>query len=274
MRQHTANSRGTLSLSPATVDPIAESQISIAVEGDRRTIRANGISKHKTGSFPNQGNPNSIAEQNLVFSLPASPSMLAEPLYFSLGTFGIGVNGVVIDPQAAEWYLGEFGSIWQYDPLGGAVALGLDENFAHVQPDGLYHYHAKPTGLLANINLDPAGHSPIVGWAMDGNPIYAFYGWDGTGAARELASSWVLRSGARPSGDGNPGGVYDGTFVADYDYVEGAGDLDQCNGRFAVTPEFPDGSYAYFITDVFPFIPRCFFGQPIDGAVILVGEGP
>ncbi len=41
-----------------------------------------------------------------------------------------------------------------------------------------------------------------------------------------------------------------------------AADLDQCNGRFAVTPEYPNGTYHYVLTDAFPFIPRCWMGNP------------
>lgn len=65
----------------------------------------------------------------------------------------------------------------------------------------------------------------------------------------------------RPGGN-EPGGYYDGTFLADYEYIEGAGTLDECNGRMTVSPEFPDGTYAYFLTSDFPNIPRCFKGTP------------
>ena len=46
----------------------------------------------------------------------------------------------------------------------------------------------------------------------------------------------------------------------DYEYVAGSGDLDECNGRVGVTPEFPNGTYHYYITDTFPFIQRCVKG--------------
>jgi hypothetical protein len=52
-----------------------------------------------------------------------------------------------------------------------------------------------------------------------------------------------------------------GTFTQDYEYVDGIGDLDQCNGRFGVTPEFPDGIYYYVVTDDFPFFTRCLKGN-------------
>ena len=52
-----------------------------------------------------------------------------------------------------------------------------------------------------------------------------------------------------------------GAFTQDYEYVEGHGDLDRCNGRFGVTPEFPDGIYYYVVTDDFPFFTRCLKGK-------------
>jgi hypothetical protein len=51
-----------------------------------------------------------------------------------------------------------------------------------------------------------------------------------------------------------------GTFVSDWNYVAGSGDLDDCNGRFGVTPEFPTGIYHYYATDTYPYLPRCFKG--------------
>ena len=66
----------------------------------------------------------------------------------------------------------------------------------------------------------------------------------------------------RPKGDDGPGGKYDGTFIQDYEFVKGSGDLDECNGRKGVTPEYPDGTYYYVVTDAFPFIPRFYRGTP------------
>jgi hypothetical protein len=74
-----------------------------------------------------------------------------------------------------------------------------------------------------------------------------------------MHSSYRLKNGTRPNG---PGGAYDGKFTADYEYVKGSGDLDECNGRFGVTPEFPQGTYHYYITDEFPWISRFWRGTP------------
>jgi len=52
-----------------------------------------------------------------------------------------------------------------------------------------------------------------------------------------------------------------GAFTQDFEYIEGSGDLDRCNGRVGVTPEFPEGIYYYMVTDAFPFFSRCLKGQ-------------
>ena len=52
-----------------------------------------------------------------------------------------------------------------------------------------------------------------------------------------------------------------GTFTQDYEYVAGSGDLDECNGRTGVTPEFPKGIYHYYATDSYPYLQRCVKGQ-------------
>jgi hypothetical protein len=91
-------------------------------------------------------------------------------------------------------------------------------------------------------------HSPIVGWAYDGNPIYGPYGFknvDGTGGIKRMVSGYQLTDNFknRPSFDSFPNGF----FTNDYEFT-GNGDLDESNGRFCVTPDFPNGIYAYFCT--------------------------
>lgn len=261
-RLHRVIEKGTLRLLPATAEPPAKSETRIEIVGDSRVIATNGIPNHKTGEFPNRGNPNRISVQTRTYRVPAKPVVADETTPLQ-GMFGIAVNGVVFDPGAAEFYDGAPG--WQYEPLSGAIALGIDVSHAHVQPNGKYHYHGLPTGLLDQVKFEPGTHSPLIGWAADGFPLYAVYGFsdpeDAKSRVGKLASSYRLKQGARP-GDASPGGVYDGTFVADYEYVEGSGDLDECNGRFAVTPEFPEGTYAYFLTEEWPVIPRVFRGVP------------
>lgn len=261
-RLHRVIEKGELKLMPSTSTPEVESEVTITVVGDQRLITSNGIPNHRTGQFPNRGNPNRISVQEQTFKIPAKPEVADEitPLRHN---FGVAINGVLFDPGAGELYDGAPG--WQYEPLSGAIALGVDMSHAHVQPTGKYHYHGLPTGLLENVKLEAAKHSPLIGWAADGFPIYALYGHssadDAQSEIKKLTSSYQLKAGERPGGD-HPGGVYDGTFVADYEYVEGSGDLDECNGRLGVTPDFPEGTYAYFLSESWPVIPRNYRGTP------------
>ncbi len=266
LRKHTATQlSGELKLVPANQAPADENQVTITVEGDQRVIRANGIPSHKTGAFPNRGKPNPIRPQNYTYRIPAEPKVADEIRPLVRQSFGIALNGVPFDPGAAEFYMGERDSKWQYEPLSGAIALGIDMSHAHVQPTGAYHYHGLPTGLLDEVKVSKEKHSPLVGWAADGFPIYAVYGFadpnDRKSPIKPLATSFVLKLGERPGGN-EPDGEYDGTFVADYEFKQGAGDLDECNGRECLTPDFPDGTYAYFLTEAWPVIPRYYRGTP------------
>lgn len=263
-RVHTVTKKQKLSLLPANSSSDQANRVSVEIEGSQRVIRSNGIPKHKTGSFPNAGNPNRIREQDHVYRVPADPQAADQTTPIQ-GEFGVAINGVPFDPGAGEFFDGEPG--WQYEPLSGAIALGIDVSHAHVQPNGKYHYHGLPTGLLDSVKLDPNKHSPLIGWAADGFPIYAVYGYeepkaDGS-AIKALRSSYQLKQGNRPGGNA-PDGEYDGTFVRDYEFVAGSGDLDECNGRHTITPEFPDGTYAYFLTEQWPVIPRVWRGTPSD----------
>ena len=288
MRQHRATASRPIVTVPADREPPAAARVTITVEANERVITANDIPDHKVGRFPNRGNPHTIEEQTWVVRLPLSPTandtprMLHDPDRRGPPLpFGIGVNGVIFDPGTAEFWMGDREKGWNYDALGGAVPLGLDANHAHVQPGGIYHYHGLPTGLLSRLGVesvsgDRATHSPIVGWAADGFPIYCIYGYadprDPNTPVKRLASGYRLKQGERPGGDSGPGGRYDGAFVQDYEYQAGEGDLDACNGRHCVTPEYPAGTYAYFLTAEWPVIPRGFRGTPVN--IHGAGRGP
>ena len=117
--------------------------------------------------------------------------------------FGIALNGVLFDPGTAEFYMGDRLADWNYEALGGAVLLGLDENHGHVQPNGSYHYHGLPTAFLNKLGVSPRKHSPMIGYAMDGYPIYALYGYkdpeDSKSGIKKLTSSFQLKKGHRPT---------------------------------------------------------------------------
>lgn len=240
-------------------------QVRIWVEGGKRYIEANGLPDHATGRFPNPHNPNTISAQSYAFEVPADPAVTGVSRANGiLDVFGIAINGVPFDPGAAGFWDDDRESGWQLEPLSEAVNLGEDASNAHVQPTGGYHYHGIPEGMIAG--SDRATHSPLVGFAADGFPIYARLGYadasNPSSAVVSLRSSYRLKAGDRPDG---PGGAYDGMYVADYEWVPGLGDLDENNGRTGVTPEYPGGTYYYVLTDDFPFIPRRFAGTPDAG---------
>ena len=248
-----------------------DNQVEIAVRNDYRYITANGIPNHRHGDFPNRGNPNTIRAQSYTFRMPVLPQLAKDPTPLGMNPFGVAINGVPFDPGAAEWWNNDPSSGWQYEALSGKINLGMDQNHAHVQPNGAYHYHGLPTGLIDHLG-DGKGML-LIGYAADGFPIYEQYGYalkDIRSDLKLLRSSYRVKAGTRPNG---PGGKYDGTFVQDYEYVAGAGDLDQCNGRTGVTPEYLNGIYYYVITSEFPFIPRCFRGTP-DDSFKRRGPGP
>jgi hypothetical protein len=260
------------------------SEVSITERGNKRIIEANGLPDHETGRFPNRGNPNSIREQRYRFEMPLKPSVNDERLPVEGFLFGVALNGVVFDPGTAEvWSPGQAivsrpgretrmrpgmdrTGVWNYDAMG-TMNLGIDSSHAHVQPNGAYHYHGLPVGLIARLKKESGGKTmTLVGYAADGFAIYDQLGHatadDASSPLKKLKPSYTLKSGERPTGDDGPGGTYDGTFVQDYEFTKDSGDLDECNGRTGVTPEYPQGTYYYVLTDTYPFVPRQFHGTP------------
>ncbi|MBL8167981.1 MAG: YHYH protein [Acidobacteria bacterium] len=140
--------------------------------------------------------------------------------------------------------------------------------------DNLVKVNSGRTGVNYREKTAPWKHSPILGWSFDGYPIYGPYGYgeplNPNSTVRRLKPGFRLRSinqrttlpnwalahhpGVSASLAANQAGpeISDtfplGRYIEDFEFVEGLGDLDQYNGRFAVTPEFPNGTYAYFVT--------------------------
>ncbi|QHI38868.1 hypothetical protein IMCC3317_42680 [Kordia antarctica] len=253
-----------------------KSEVTISKQGKYRVIKSNAIPKHATGAFPNAGNPNTISPQEKTYKVALRPKknkkltsvysegMLGQgrPNY----VFGVAINGVKMEPTAMEFFVNpttrEMNTAWAKEALSTNVDLGDDCNNAHVQPTGEYHYHGTPWGIVNNAAKNKMF---LLGWAADGFPIYYKNGYvsDTNSELIELTSSYKLKEGNRP-GDGisAPNGNYDGTYARDFEYIKGHGNLDEANGRFGKTPEFPNGTYYYVITDSFPSLPRFFVGTP------------
>ena len=133
----------------------------------------------------------------------------------------------------------------------------LDPGAGFANQNGEYQYLSNPY-VMANVNIGT--HSPLIGYAWDGNPIYGPYGYanaNGTGGIIVNTSSYALSSTPRLNKTGQPiingleMAIYTaptGEYIEDFIYVPNLGTLDQCNGRFVVTPEYPTGTYAYFAT--------------------------
>jgi hypothetical protein len=238
-----------------------------------RELSANGIPDHDIGTFPNENNPNTITEQTVSASYSLAPGQTASATVLGgpRGATGYVLNGVKIDASTAGTcddsgascsLAGNVGS-WNIEALGQtAFNFGTDDNNAHVQPSGEYHYHGMPEGFITKRGGNSSAMT-LVGWAADGFPIYARYGYtiadDASSQLKAITGSYQFVaevSDSRPSTDSFPLG----TFAQDYEYVEGSGDLDECNGRVGVTPEFPDGIYHYYATDTYPFFQRCVKG--------------
>lgn len=155
----------------------------------------------------------------------------------------------------------------------------LDDNYGFYfqNPDTTLGYGykclANPKTLRQILGDDSINHSPILGYAYDGNPIYGPYGYsdplDKNANITRMTSSYILRYD-RPKGP--PTSQYPlGSFVEDYAYIHRSGSLDENNGRYCVTPEYPEGTYAYFISvdsldnPVFPYIIGSnFYSIPVD----------
>ncbi len=239
-----------------------------------RMVTANGIPDHAVGTFPNANCPNTITAQGESATLTLFPAETTAATNLGIGGVGYALNGVRFDPGTAGTctvtgssascsLIGDTGS-WNIEALGQtSFDFGVDSNNAHVQPTGSYHYHGMPEGILTKLNK---GQTPtLVGWALDGFPVYARYGYmtptDASSPVKVMKGSWQLKS--TPDAGRPPTSTYPmGAFSEDYEYVAGSGDLDECNGRTDVTPEFPKGTYHYYITDTYPFIQRCVKGTP------------
>jgi len=193
-----------------------------------------------------------------------------------LGQIGISGNGVAIfNPSAGGGLNPPSGFSWVAAGDLPFVNSGEDSCGGHPEQTGIYHYHDphfldcwRSGSAMASYNdyygatqyngdniRHPDGHSKLIGIAFDGFPIYGPYGYDvpfdSLSGTRTMRTGYAVRDTEAP-GRPDYGSTSDnppaGTLMEDYEYVEGTGDLDIHNGRFAITPEYQDGTYAYFLT--------------------------
>lgn len=217
-------------------DSLPDPEVAATCDDGDVVVTANGIPDY-TYIETSPGTP---AAQDISFTLPASPVMAAEVTDIPrLGSVAIAVNGVPI-----------------YGPTEGqggdvlSLEGGLSECGSHNGPTG-FHIHLAGTSTTTDCLHTPdevASGPQLVGFAFDGVPIYT--GND------QYTSSWQLTDESVFATD---------TWSA-HTYVEGSGDLDECNGLTAA-----DGTYAYYTTDTFPYVIGCYRGEV---ELAAAGAGP
>ena len=247
-------------------------------------IHTKGVPAYPTGPFID-GNPSQAQDQDAIFKFPLNPVQnTGTPTSTTMGNIGVFINGVALFDyrDGVAWnpttntLCGGPGNPpcpgatmdWNRDAILAEMS-GFDCSKGHPAM-GNYHHHQNPSAfdldldVVSNIcnlydadglyAIDSAQHSPLIGFAYDGFPIYGAYGYantDGTGGIIRIKSSYQLKitrgTGNVPSETTWPLG----TFREDYEYVNHSSQpdyLDEHNGRFCITPEYPNGIYCYFAT--------------------------
>lgn len=269
----------------------------VQYSADWSYVHTQGIPAYITGPFLD-GNPNLAGGQNAIFKLPRVPQPNNGTLTgTSGGDIGVFINGVALFDfrDGCGWNPntnalcggpgnppcpGGPGQLqdWNRDAIV-AERAGFDCAKGHPQQQGTYHHHQNPSAFNLDLNvlsnvcdlyladglyaIDSTQHSPLLGFAFDGYPIYGAYGYantDGTGGITRIRSGYQLRNITTRTTHADGTDVSDGPavnatyplgyFREDYEFLTHAEPyyLDEHNGRFCVTPEYPTGTYAYFCT--------------------------
>ncbi|HMS66128.1 MAG TPA: YHYH protein [Ignavibacteria bacterium] len=220
-------------------------------------VKCTGIPSYTIG--PWAMNPNTPTNQNWVFKIARFPVADPTPATAGNGQIGVLTNGVVVFNAGDAMSYNNL-NIWhrvaQY-----FEAVSFDTSGGHPAPGGSYHYHINMKKLYTP---NSSQHSPILGYMFDGFPLYGPYAYsntNGTGGIRRMKSGFVKRNittrTTLPNGTVLPSNQWGpavstqyplGCFIEDYEPATGNADLDIHNGRFSITPEYPLGIYAYFIT--------------------------
>lgn len=250
-------------------------------------VASSGIPSYIVGPYLD-GNPALATDRDWLFKIPRVPavntgSQTATPL----GPIAVLINGVpVYDYKDGMSYNNQ--GVWNRDAILNERD-GFDCAKGHPSPvfqgppgtgqliGGSYHHHQNPSAFNLDIVeisdvcdlyladglyvIDPTQHSPLLGYAFDGYPIYGAYGYaneDGSGGITRMISSYKyrdisVRTHYADGSDVTDGPPVDdqypiGTYREDFEFEEGFGTLDIHNGRMCVTPEYPNGTYAYFTT--------------------------
>lgn len=204
---------------------LADPEVAATCDGDTLVVTSNAIPDYTyIGTSP--GDPRA---QDYTFTIPATPTFADTPTAVpALGTAAVTLSGIPIFGPTE-------GTGGDVDSLPGIIS----ECGSHNGPTG-FHIHKIMTSANTDCLFTPeevAAAPQLVGYAFDGFPIYT-----GTG---QYTSSWELTDETLFATD---------TWAA-HTYIEGSGDLDECNGLTDA-----DGNYAYYTTDTFPYVVGCYSG--------------
>jgi hypothetical protein len=294
-------------------------------------INATGIPTYPTGIFSGDGNTNLAGNQNAIYKLPLNPTQNTGTLTpTSAGNNGIFINGVSLfdyrdgvaysasatngicgGPPGNPACAGGMGAtqLWNRDAIP-AEKLGFDcakghpagTNYHHHQNPSAFKYDSTTSNSYSSIcslydseglyTINPSVHSPLIGFAYDGFPIYGAYAYtnvNGTGAIARMKSSYQLKTQTTRTNGPTVGQrigtqtFFNGYFKEDYEYVAHPSDptyLDEHNGRICITPEYPAGIYCYFATinadnsSAYPYvIGPTFYGNKTGAKVTTVPNG-
>lgn len=151
-------------------------------DDDFLILESQGYPNHPTAIFPNSGNPNTIRVQRFTFRLPLQPKLAEKITRLPMGPVGTALNGVVFfNPFEQEGM----------NAVEGYTEVWLDSCCGHPQQTGVYHYHKYPSCVKSPFTDDGKQHSPVIGFAFDGFPVYGPYEADGT-KAMDLTSTQAL----------------------------------------------------------------------------------
>ena len=240
-------------------------------------VKSNGIPNHDYES----GLGCCAAEVEYEWKIPLNPELASTITQApERGAIAISVNGVPF-----------FGP--EEGPGGDAVALHFEYFVEDRQPIVLglcgahsagtqFHYHFDGNCVhwhpekeekdwkdwdMAFLKTNEA--SPVIGFAFDGYPIYGPYGIDSNNVLKEMTSSYRLKNGENGYGG-----------IDDWEYVQGLGDLDECNGITSTVNELDKVIYHYHASRIsgsgeigFPYFILCYSGIPETSNMNQGGQG-
>jgi hypothetical protein len=156
----------------ATQDVFVPDNVTLGLDANALIVHTKGLPNHPTGKFPQPGfgpqsNPNYIQEHLRTYYIPLNPKVNPRHIFTTtdnsnhalpMGPIGLALNGVVFFNP--------------FDANSQDASNMMDNCCGHPSPDNTYHYHKYPICMNSPWADDGNEHSPLIGFAFDGFPIY------------------------------------------------------------------------------------------------------